>query len=120
VEELQSLGLKLSLTNGFPVESKVQVYFADSLGSLVDSLLEDNVVLAAAPVGSNGRVTAPTEKNTEINYPAEKISRLGRVRKIYVKAITSTLDNGSRNVKIYSDYRIDLKISGRAKLKFEL
>jgi hypothetical protein len=81
VEELQSLGLKLSLTNGFPVESKVQVYFADSLGSLVDSLLEDNVVLAAAPVGSNGRVTAPTEKNTEINYPAEKISRLGRVRR---------------------------------------
>ena len=120
VEELQSLALKLSLTNGFPIESKVQVYFADSLGSLVDSLLEDNVVLASALVGSNGRVTAPTEKNTEINYPAEKISRLGRVRKIYVKATTSTLDNGSRNVKIYSDYRIDLKISGRAKLKFEL
>ena len=41
-------------------------------------------------------------KNTEIVYPEEKIQRLKKVRKIYVKATTSTYQNGAQNVKIYS------------------
>jgi hypothetical protein len=119
VEELQSLGLKLFFKNGFPIETKVQVYFADTMGYVLDSLLQDDIILSSAIVGSNGRVTTATEKNTEILYPEEKIQRLKKVRKIYVKATTSTYQNGSQNVKIYSDYRLDLKIAGRAKLKFK-
>jgi hypothetical protein len=82
-------------------------------------LLQDDVILASALVGSNGRVTSATEKNTEIIYPEEKIFRLKKVRKIYVKAVTTTVDGGNKNVKIYSDYKLDLKIAGRAKLKFK-
>lgn len=119
VEELQSLGLKLFFKNGFPIETKVQVYFADTMGYVLDSLLQDDIILSSAIVGSNGRVTTATEKNTEIVYPEEKIQRLKKVRKIYVKATTSTYQNGAQNVKIYSDYRLDLKIAGRAKLKFK-
>jgi hypothetical protein len=120
VEELQSLGLKLFFKNGFPIQTKVQVYFADTMGYVLDSLLQDDIILASAQVGSNGRVTIPTEKNTEIIYPEEKILNLRKVRKIYVKGTTSTYENGSKNVKIYSDYRLDLKIAGRAKLKFKI
>ncbi len=120
VEELQSLGLKLSLKNGFPIETKVQVYFADSIGYVLDSLLQDDVVIASALVGANGRVTIASEKNIEVLYPEEKILRLKKVRKIYVKASTTTFQNGNQNVKIYSDYRLDLKIAGRAKLKFKI
>jgi hypothetical protein len=120
VDELQSLGLKLFFKNGFPIETKVQVYFADSLGYVLDSLLQDDVVLASALVGSNGRVTTATEKNSEILYPEAKILSLKKVRKIYVKGSTNTVDGGTKNVKIYSDYRLDLKISGRAKLKFKI
>jgi hypothetical protein len=120
VDELQSLGLKVFLKNGFPIETKVQVYFADSLDNVLDSVLQDNILLASALVGSNGRVTTSTEKTTEILYPEEKILRLKRVRKMYVKASTSTFQNGSQNVKIYSDYRLDVKIAGRAKLKFKI
>lgn len=120
VEELQSLSLKLFFKNGFPIETKVQVYFADTMGYVLDSLLQDDILLASALVGSNGRVTTATEKNTEIVYPEEKILRLKKVRKIYVKGATSTYQNGNTNVKIYSDYRLDLKIAGRAKLKFKI
>lgn len=120
VEELQSLTMKLFFKNGFPIETKVQVYFADTLGYVLDSLLQDDIILASALVGNNGRVTTATEKNTEIYYPEEKILRLKKVRKIYVKASTNTVDGGTKNVKIYSDYRLDLKISGRAKLKFKI
>jgi hypothetical protein len=120
VEELQSLGLKLFFKNGFPIETKVQVYFADTMGYVLDSLLQDDVLLASATVGNNGRVTSPSEKYTEILYPEEKILGLKKVRKIYVKASTSTFQGGTKNVKIYSDYRLDLKIAGRAKLKFKI
>jgi hypothetical protein len=89
------------------------------MGYVLDSLLQDDIILSSAIVGSNGRVTTATEKNTEIVYPEEKIQRLKKVRKIYVKATTSTYQNGAQNVKIYSDYRLDLKIAGRAKLKFK-
>jgi hypothetical protein len=120
VEELQSLTMKVFFKNGFPIETKVQVYFADTMGYVLDSLLQDDVILASALVGNNGRVTTATEKNTEIYYPEDKILRLKKVRKIYVKASTNTVDGGTKNVKIYSDYRLDLKISGRAKLKFKI
>jgi hypothetical protein len=120
VEELQSLGLKLFFKNGFPIETKVQVYFADTMGYVLDSLLQDDLLLASALVGNNGRVTTASEKTSEILYPEEKILRLKKVRKIYVKGTTSTFQNGSKNVKIYSDYRLDLKIAGRAKLKFKI
>ncbi len=119
VDELESLGLKLFFNNGFPIETKVQVYFADDSGQVLDSLLQDPVVLASGNVGADGRVTSPTIKVSEINYPEEKIQRLKQVRKIYVRAAASTYDNGNKNVKIYSDYRLDLKISGRAKLRFK-
>lgn len=120
VEELQSLGLKLFFKNGFPIETRVQIYFADTMGYVLDSLLHDDVLLASAAVGANGRVTTPTEKFTEILYPEEKILKLKRVRKIYVKGVTSTFEGGNKPVKIYSDYRLDLKISGRAKLRFKI
>lgn len=120
VEELQSLNLKLFFKNGFPIETKVQVYFADTMGYVLDSLLQDDIILASGIVGNNGRVTTASEKTTEINYPEQKILNLKKVRKIYVKGTTSTFQNGSKNVKIYSDYRLDLKISGRAKLKFKI
>lgn len=120
VEQLQSLGIKVAIKNGFPIGAKLQIIFADAKGNFVDSLLTDQVVLASATVDGNGKVTAASEKTTEVNYPYEKIQRLGRVAKMYVRAQTSTANDGSSDVKIYSDYRIDVKLSGRAKLKFKI
>lgn len=123
VEELQSLELKLFFRNGFPIDTKIQVYFADSLGFVTDSLLQDDVVLLSGVVGNNGRVISATEKISDIQYPEAKILGLRKVRKIYVKASLSSSgasETPPKNVKIYSDYRIDLKIAGRAKLKFKI
>lgn len=121
VNELQSLSLITYFRNGFPLEANVQVYFADSLGLVIDSLMQNNqILMSGAPVDAAGRVTGPTENTTEINYPAAKIANLSKVRKVYVKATTSTYNNGNTLVKIYGDYRLEVKISGRAKLKFRI
>jgi hypothetical protein len=124
VNELQSLSLITYFKNGFPLEANVQVYFADSLGLVIDSLMQNNqILMPGAPVNIAGRVTGPTENTTEINYPAAKIANLSKVRKVYVKATTATStyqNNPNTIVKIYGDYRLEVKISGRAKLKFKI
>ena len=121
VNELQSLNLITYFKNGFPLQANVQVYFADSLGFVIDSVMQNNqILLPSATVGANGRVNAASESTTEINYPQPKIANLAKVRKVYVKASTSTYNNGNTTVKIYGDYRLELKISGRAKLKFKI
>ncbi len=120
VEELKSLGLKIFINNGFPLDANVQIYFADKTGAIIDSLLQNDFVIASGIIGSNGKVTTATERQVEILYPEEKILRLRTVDKIYVKASTSTYNHGNSEVKVYSDYRLDVKISGRANLRFKI
>ena len=121
VEELQELLIKAFVLNEFPLEARMQIYFADSLGYVRDSLMNsDQLIIRAAQPGIGAQTTA-AQKITEVNYTFDRIRNLKHVKQIYVKAITSSTDAASgKNIRIYSTFKIDVKLSAKAKLKFKI
>ena len=119
---LDYLLLRTSIDNGFPCDVKIQVYFTDSVFNKLDSLVtgSDPIILSAAPVDANGRVSAPSSKTTDVVLEKERISKLNKLKYMLVKADASTNNNGQTNVRIYSDYSLAVKIGADAKVNFTI
>jgi hypothetical protein len=122
IEELESLSMKIFTDNGFPLGAKLQIFFADSSGFVREKLFpEDADLFKPAPINSSGRATSSVKNFAEIVFPEEKIANLERVTQMFVRVTASSTDAADdRNVKIYSDYRFGVKVSARAKLKYNL
>lgn len=120
IDEVSELMLRVRIRNGFPIDVFTQIYLTDSNFVRLDSLIQDNdAILPAATVGSDDRVITYTEKTTDIVLTPTKIANLTKAKHMIVKGKISTFDDGTKNVKIYADYALDVKagimIKGRVK-----
>lgn len=119
--ELQSAQLQIFLRNGFPVETKVQVYFTDTNMVVLDSLFADgaeNILLPATPgPAPKYKVSTPMEKMVYVKKDKQAINNILDAKKAVIKVMAATIDNGNSTVKIYSDYTVDLKLGVRAKFE---
>lgn len=95
--------------NGFPFDALLQLYMIDENNTVVDSLLFNNLVLAA-PLGSNNIVNAIKRTVISAPLPASKIDKLYQTKKMAIKVIFNT--NNSQYLKLYNYYKIDLKLTG--------
>jgi hypothetical protein len=66
-------------------------------------------VLKPAPVDANGKVTAPFSTATSITISREFWNSINTADKIIFVFSMNTTDSGSKDVKIYSDYKINFK-----------
>jgi len=95
--------------NGFPFDARLQLYMIDNNNAVVDSLLFNNLVLAA-PLGGNNIVSAARRTVMNAPLPASKLNKLYDTKKMAVKVIFQT--NNSQYLKLYDFYKIDLKLTG--------
>ena len=124
-DDLDSLLLRMDINNGFPLEVGLQVYFVDTVISPLDTtyLVVDSVlapfqnILISAPIDANGRAIGSVEKTIDQWFDSKKLKNIAKANKIFVRGQMTTSNNGNSNVKIYSDYRLDVKIGAMAKLK---
>lgn len=119
-DNVERLTLRTFIRNGFPVGANVQVYFLDDNNVIKDSLMTtgNTVLLSPAPVGVDGRVTAPTSLTRDYVVEHSRLANWTTVTKVVVRASTSTTNAPSTNVKIYSNYRMALKLGVIAKLNY--
>ena len=99
----------------------VQLYFCDSLNNRLDSLLSpiDQVIHAATPgPAPDYIVTSPVSKTITQKISGPRIGNLENTKKIVVRAKLDTYSNGSQLVKIYSYYKLDVRLSAQVQLKF--
>ncbi|MBE0664068.1 MAG: hypothetical protein IH597_16550 [Bacteroidales bacterium] len=111
-DEVESAEFKIKALNGFPLELDFQAYFMSANYQVLDSLITDQVpLLKAAPVGPEPeyRVTDPIETTFVIPVPKEKMSSIAASEFIIIKGVVSSTNND--NVKIYSDYTLDIRMS---------
>ena len=125
IDQVESLLLRAFITNGFPIDLGVQVYFTDSLYNIKDSLVSPyQVIMPSAIVdGSTGKVTSSTSKTTDFAFSKTKMNNLTNVTKALFVARIATYNDGSVppiNVKFYSNYRLDIKLGVQAQLKVKL
>lgn len=106
-EDFQFLRVKISAKNGFPLGVSVKMSLYDSSTHSVKSTVDANGLLDPAPVDSNGKVTSVTETSTSIEFTKEFFSSVNKADKIIIRFTLNSTGNGSQNVKIYSDYRIN-------------
>ncbi|MBL4653607.1 MAG: hypothetical protein JKY53_12215 [Flavobacteriales bacterium] len=111
------------MRNGFPIEFDITFYSLEWDGStyiLTDSAYTENSALVAASgVLVNGRVTEKTETEVDIHLNKSQTKNFSNATSMIIKAIASTTDNGTTNVKFYSDYELEFKIGAVAEILTE-
>ncbi|OQA00420.1 MAG: hypothetical protein BWY70_00708 [Bacteroidetes bacterium ADurb.Bin408] len=95
--------------NGFPFDARLQLLMADSNNVILDSLLFNNLALAA-PLNNAGMVVSKKRTLMDVPLPESKIDKLENTKKLVIKAVFNT--QGNNYIKLYDTYRIDLKMTG--------
>ena len=91
--ELDSAELRMILHNGFPFELKVQAWFLDAQGALVDSLALAPLDIFAAPdVGPTGQPLAPAEFRFDFEFDWDRADRLRAADRVVVRAWGQTVE----------------------------
>jgi hypothetical protein len=122
--------LRLNVTNGFPTNGLLQLYFAkenfnflgQSTGlTVIDSLYENGTeaVLESGVANSSGLVVTPVQTITDAIITAAKWKKLSDAStdKIIVKAKLTTYDLGQLIVKVTEQNRLNVRIGAQIKIR---
>lgn len=125
VDNVEDFLLRTTVENGFPVDVAIQIYFADSNFTILDSLVtaadpSAQIILVAADVDGNGVVTTRGKKTTDVTMNRSRIERINTTKHCLVKVRGSTTGGGSKKVKIYTHYGIHVEMGVKAKLRATL
>ena len=123
-EEIKRLILMLNITNGFPLNVKVQAYFFDENDVLLDSLFQDpgdpaSFIPAATDNNNDGRVEPIIVEPIEIKLSPQQIDNISSSNYMVVYYTLSTPgadQNPPENVQFYMDYFFEIIIGAIAEL----
>jgi hypothetical protein len=124
-EEIEILIFRFNITNGFPVNMKVQAYFFDENDVLLDSVFQDpgdpaSFVPAATDMDNDGRVEPLVVEPIEVPLSRQQIDNISSSRYMVVYCTLSTPgadQNPPENVRFFMDYFFDVAIGAIAKLE---
>lgn len=114
---------RTNITNGFPLDGTFQMYFLGDNGEgVLDSLVGpgDTPVLIKSGLVTNGTVTQATSNFYETLITRAKFNRIKNSLSSKIRATLKTTNGGTEDVKIYSSYFMDVKLSGEGKLVYNL
>ncbi len=117
-ENIEDGVVNLITDNGFPFLMDVKLYFKDSTsGQVLDSLIAEGQI-PAAPVNDQGRVTDKVRSVIPFPFDKERLNTLlsPEMNQIVFKVIINSADK-TKYYSIYSDYSLDVKLSGDFNLK---
>lgn len=120
IREIEQASLRLVMDNGFPIEADVQVYFLDSAWNHIDSALSQGTrIIASGELDAQGKVIKPVRQVNDIDLTGARWQNLvqKRASRVIVRGGFSTSKKGSQEVKFYSDYKLDISVGLRIKLK---
>ena len=106
-ENFKLLKVDLDVKNGFPLGLSVKLILHDSVNNKDISTIDATGILGPAPAGSDGRATGITETKTTIDLTKDFFSSIDLADKVIIQFTLNTTDNTTKDVKFYSDYRID-------------
>jgi len=118
LNNVQELIIRTHLINGFPFDADWQIYFADANNQVIDSLVTQNkIIMPSGNVDpSTGRVTSASASTVDNTLSRDRIIRIMNAENLFIKAGISSANQGTQNVKIYSDYRFKVHIGAIAKI----
>jgi len=119
-KEIESVNFKTFITNGLPLQARMQVYFVDKLYRVIDSLAGYNAIfIKEAPVDPATHLPKPGmfgEKDTSFFFDRARMESISNAEYILVRAVMNSFDEGSTNVKIRSTQALKLNFAAEVKL----
>lgn len=107
---VKSAVLKLIAVNSFPFDADVKFYLLDNNLQKQEQLMDKSTIMAAQPE-VDGKVKTPQESRLPITISNELLNKLLEKRKVLAVVTINTLNNPMK-YKIYSDYKLDLMLTG--------
>lgn len=123
IDEAESLLLRTIISNEFPIDAVMQVYFTDENFVRLDSLVTgtDRIIIPAATVNFNtGELISATNKISDFSYSKARINKIVNAKNMLIKAVLNTSESGTQNVKIYDTYNLKVKIAAQVEIKKKL
>ncbi|MDP1622035.1 MAG: hypothetical protein Q8M08_06810 [Bacteroidales bacterium] len=120
-EEIEYLEFRTNIINGLPLTGLMQVYFTDDNFIRKDSLAgSDMILIREAPVDPVTYLPYPGMfgiKDTTYILNSGRMKNLENVKKMLVKAVLFSANEGQSVVKLRVSQAIKLNFSARAKLR---
>jgi hypothetical protein len=106
-ENFELLNVDIFANNGFPLGVSLKMSLYDSLTNTIKSTIDATDILKPAPTDTNGKSTGVTSSATHLKFSKQFFNSINSSDKIIFQFTLNTTGNGTQDVKIYSDYRID-------------
>jgi len=110
-EDFEFLRIDFEAENSFPLGVSINMILYDSLTSRNIDTVSAKDILKPAPTEAGGRSMQPEKSLTSIEIDRQFWDSAGEATNIIFSFTLNTTDQGTRDVKIYSDYRIDFRAS---------
>lgn len=106
--------LNIVTDNSFPFSAALQLYLINDAGVITDSVMTvPYTTIQAATVDVNtGLVITPTRSVLKAYFNRERMDMVKKTHRLLVKAIFNTPKGLTNPVKIYSNYKFDVKLTG--------
>ena len=108
-ENFQSFEFLLTAKNYFPLGVTTKMSLYDDKTNTIKSTIDATTILEAAPVDANGKSNGFKETTTKLLITKSFFDNVSSADKIIIWFTLNTTANGSVDVKIYSDNRIEFK-----------
>ena len=105
-DDFEFMKISIHAENGFPAGVSVSLILYDSEARINRSTVKADEVLKPASVDNTGRATIPAKSTVTIEITREFWDSVDQSDSIILMFTMNTTDGGSKDVKIYSDYRI--------------
>jgi hypothetical protein len=106
-ENFKLLRVDIDAKNGFPFGVTLKMNLYDPVSKTIKSSVNATGLLLPAPVDINGKVTGIAETSTSIEFTEQFFSSIHQSDKIIFSFTLNTSGNGTKEINIYSDYRIN-------------
>lgn len=110
--------LRVNTVSHFPVDGLLKLYFADTAYNVIDSVLTDgSYIIRSGIVNADGKTIGSTQTNNDIELDTVRINSLFASRYLLLAADFTTTDDAQRNIKLFTEDNIEVRIGLRVKLK---
>lgn len=106
-EDFSLLQVSITAKNGFPLGVSLTMSLYDSLNKTIISTVDATDLLEPAPIDNSGKASGVSETKTNIELTEDFFNSINEADQIIFRFTLNSTDDGSKDVKIYSDYRID-------------
>ncbi len=107
--------LLIKSTNGFPFDATINLRFLNGINNEVLKI-ENVKVLESGTIDANGRVNKAGVYIASIALTKTQLNQIKQAKKLITSASLTTTNGGTSTVGIYSDYKLQLGFSIKAKI----